>query len=60
MSPLKVSQYRDEFPFFGGGGNFIAETRKLELLKSDVVVVVVLLFYIHGIHLRSCRDGQLT
>ena len=25
-----------------------------------VVVVVVLLFYIHGKHLRSCRDGQLT
>ena len=26
----------------------------------DVVVVVVLLFYVHGKHLRSCRDGQLT
>ena len=25
-----------------------------------VVLVVVLLFYVHGIHLRSCRDGQLT
>ena len=25
-----------------------------------VVVVVVLLFYDHGKHLRSCRDGQLT
>ena len=25
-----------------------------------VVVVVVLLFYIHGKHLWSCRDGQLT
>ena len=24
------------------------------------VVVVVLLFYINGKHLRSCRDGQLT
>ena len=23
-------------------------------------VVVVLLFYIHGKHLRPCRDGQLT
>ena len=23
------------------------------------VVVVVLLFYVHGKHLRSCRDGQL-
>ena len=24
------------------------------------VVVVVLLFYVHGKHLKSCRDGQLT
>ena len=24
------------------------------------VVVVVLLFYVHGKHLRSCLDGQLT
>ena len=23
-------------------------------------VVVVLLFYVHGKHLRSCRDDQLT
>ena len=22
--------------------------------------MVVLLFYVHGKHLRSCRDGQLT
>ena len=27
---------------------------------TSVVVVVVLLFYVHGKHLRSCRDGQLT
>ena len=25
-----------------------------------VVVVVALLFYVHGKHLRSCRDRQLT
>ena len=30
--------------------------RKTEI----VVVVVVLLFYIHGKHLWSCRDGHLT
>ena len=24
------------------------------------VVVVALLFYVHGKHRRSCRDGQLT
>ena len=23
-------------------------------------VVVLLLFYVHGKHLRSCQDGQLT
>ena len=29
-------------------------------LDDQFVVVVVLLFYDHGKHLRSCRDGQLT
>ena len=28
--------------------------------RVAVVVVVVMLFYVHGKHLRSCRDGQLT
>ena len=28
--------------------------------NQTVVAIVVLLFYIHGKHLRSCRDGQLT
>ena len=28
--------------------------------EAEKFVVVVLLFYIHGKHLRSCRDGQLT
>ena len=27
---------------------------------SILVVVVALLFYVHGKQLRSCRDGQLT
>ena len=27
---------------------------------TAAVVVVVLLFYVHDKHLRSCRDGQLT
>ena len=30
------------------------------LLLGRFVVVVALLFYVHGKHLRSCRDGQLT
>ena len=39
--------------------SFIIFMRKDDLaIKS--VVVVVLLFYVHGKHLRSCRDGQLT
>ena len=28
--------------------------------NEDVGWLVVLLFYVHGKHLRSCRDGQLT
>ena len=27
---------------------------------QDFVVVVALLFYVHGKHQRSCQDGQLT
>ena len=36
--------------------------RVKRMIKMSVsfVVVVVLLFYVHGKHLRSCRDGQLT
>ena len=30
------------------------------LSEIKVVVVVALLFYVHGKQLRSCRDGQLT
>ena len=31
-----------------------------QLRKICCIVVVALLFYVHGKHLRSCRDGQLT
>ena len=31
-----------------------------QLIRFARVVVVVLLFYFLGKHLRSCRDGQLT
>ena len=33
-----------------------------ELVFGQIVrfFFVVLLFYVHGKHLRSCRDGQLT
>ena len=32
----------------------------LEEHDGKVIVVVLLLFYVHGKHLRSCRDGQLA
>ena len=41
----------------------IGKLKKLcdKILPSQMVVLlVVLLFYVHGKHLRSCRDGQLT
>ena len=31
-----------------------------ETLSLHKNTVVVLLFYVHGKHLRPCRDGQLT
>ena len=41
---------------------FLTHLSKVQIKKMEsvVVVVVVLLFYVHGKHLRSCRDGQLT
>ena len=33
---------------------------KLNPYIVPCLVVVDLLFYVHGKHLRSCRDGQLT
>ena len=30
------------------------------VLQKIFVVVVALLFYVHGKHLRSCREGLLT
>ena len=37
--------------------NNITDSRRAQL---KCIVVVVLLFYVHGKHLSSCRDGQLT
>ena len=44
------------------------QTENLVYMRYDLVPsciiktshIVVLLFYVHGKHLRSCRDGQLT
>ena len=45
--------------------NFLWDMRKSIWSRCSntynrVVVVVALLFYVHGKHLRSYRDGQLT
>ena len=42
--------------------NYTVSALKDVILKmaTNDVVVVVLLFYVHGKHLRSCLDGQLT
>ena len=47
------------------GGKSVSIIRDLaaSVILDDKVSsdwVVVLLFYVHGTHLRSCRDGQLT
>ena len=36
------------------------EKTQTSLMIEIVVVVVLLLFYVHGKQLRSCLDGQLT
>ena len=33
---------------------------KRDISVRPIDVVVVLLFYVHGKHLRSCRDGQIN
>ena len=43
---------------YGSLGNELGHTA--QMAQPYMVVVVVLLFYVHGKHLRSCRDGQLT
>ena len=46
---------------FVGSDVLLTPVGKYSLLKFVYrQVVVVLLFYVHGQHLRSCRDGQLT
>ena len=49
-----------DFDQFGVFGLFkIVTVIYIESSQIDVVVVA-LLFYVHGKHLRSCQDGQLT
>ena len=48
----------------GKGGGRVQRRRMIFFLivydAKRVMLYVVLLFYVHGKHLRSCRDGQLT
>ena len=45
---------------FAQGCSYESEVNCFLKLVVTVVVVVVLLFYVHGKHLRSCRNGQFT
>ena len=59
-------KFRDNFPRVYFYSTFRAQT--FRLLSRETVSyscpcigwLVVLLFYVHGKHLRSCRDSQLT
>ena len=45
--------------FLEGGGGLKFHYICFSILRP-LIFVVVLLFYVHGKHLRSCWDGQLT
>ena len=53
----KLSKYLWCNCYFSFILNFI--TKQINYANM-IFVVVALLFYVHGKHLRSCRDGQLT
>ena len=47
------------------GMSYVSKKQNVSISNQDFLVccgscIVVLLFYVHGKHLRSCRDGQLT
>ena len=63
-SSEKITQQQHEFQVasdlqFKGSTAYTVCHAPLEL-DVKCCIVVVLLFYVHGKHLRSCRDGQLT
>ena len=60
---LRMKQMKEVGGLRGGKGYRGMRVPRLAILIPKyytVVVVVALLFYVHGKHLRSCRDGQLT
>ena len=44
----------------GKGGKNSRVVSSVSITNHRNTDYVVLLFYVHGKHLRSCRDGQLT
>ena len=57
MSALSVGQY----DLYIMVQRFQPTSRTLfHLLVFSLALIVDLLFYVHGKHLMSCRDGQLT
>ena len=40
--------------------NFGLSEHKVKRKTFALSKVIVMLFYVHGKHLRSCQDGQLT
>ena len=69
---LRVYRHREDERDRFGGGSVMVRVGCAHGVKSQLIVVqgkmtavrffllVVLLFYVHGKHLRPCRDGQLT
>ena len=49
----------EKFCFAHGLGQLKCNV-KIEVRALSFIRLVVLLFYVHGKHLRSCQDGQLT
>ena len=47
-------------PYIPGSKYLLPAEKKLISSTARCIVVVALLFYVHGKHLRSCRDGQST
>ena len=56
--------YSENKEFAPAGANSLlyelTPKEKEGIKKNENGRVVVLLFYVHGKHLRSCRDSQLT
>ena len=60
LQSIVVGKAREIYsPLTVGQSSYYDNAKEL-ILYVYKLVVVALLFYVHGKHLRSCRDGQLT